>query len=264
MTFNVFCLLSGDVGSLIFKFLIPIAIRAIGLAHLQNTIVEFIYQDEYFVAINKPNGLLVHRSNIASDASEFALQLVRDAMGQYVYPVHRLDRKTSGVLLFALSSDIARKLQETMERGAAQKRYLAIVRGFFPDEINLVHPLTNEKGKIQDAETFFSCINRSELEIAFGKHASSRYSIIEAFPKTGRMHQIRRHLDHLRHPIIGDRPWGCNKQNKLFLEKWNMNTMLLHAISMSIPHPINTQMIEINAEMPAEFKRMLHELRLEL
>jgi tRNA pseudouridine65 synthase len=78
------------------------------------------------------------------------------------------------------------------------------------------------------------------------------------------MHQIRRHLDHLRHPIIGDRPWGCNKQNKLFLEKWNMNTMLLHAISMSIPHPINTQMIEINAEMPAEFKRMLHELRLEL
>ncbi len=224
--------------------------------------VNFIYRDEHFVAINKPNGLLVHRSYIASDASEFALQLVRDALGQYVYPVHRLDRKTSGVLIFGLSSEIARKIQESMESGAAQKRYLAIVRGFFPDEIQLNHPLINEAGKSQEAETYFKFIKRTELDIPLGKHATSRYSLIEAFPRTGRMHQIRRHLDHLRHPIIGDRPWGCNKQNKLFLDKWEMNTMMLHAVSMKIPHPISGELIEINAELPTEFQRMLDLLSL--
>ena len=219
--------------------------------------MNFIYRDEHFVAINKPNGLLVHRSYIASDASEFALQLVRDALGQYVYPVHRLDRKTSGVLIFGLSSEIARKIQESMESGAAQKRYLAIVRGFFPDELQLNHPLINEADKSQEAETYFKNIKRTELDIPLGKHATSRYSLIEAFPRTGRMHQIRRHLDHLRHPIIGDRPWGCNKQNKLFLDKWEMNTMMLHAVSMKIPHPISGELIEINAELPTEFQRML-------
>ncbi len=223
--------------------------------------MNFIYKDQDFVAINKPNGLLVHRSSIAADASEFALQLVRDALDQYVYPVHRLDRKTSGVLLFALSSENAKKLQQLMEGGAVQKRYLAIVRGFFPEEINLNHPLANEKGKIQEAETFFRCLKHTELEIPFGKHQTSRYSLIEAFPRTGRMHQIRRHLDHLRHPIIGDRPWGCNKQNKLFLEKWNMNTMMLHADSLVLPHPVSGEIITLRAELPEEFERMLKELK---
>ena len=224
--------------------------------------MTFLYKDEYFVAINKPNGLLVHRSYIASDASEFALQLVRDAIGQYVYPVHRLDRKTSGVLIFGLSSEMARKLQESMELGYAQKRYLAIVRGFFPDEINLNYALANEAGKMQEAETLFRCLKKTELDIPFGKHSTSRYSLIEAFPRTGRMHQIRRHLDHLRHPIIGDRPWGCNKQNKLFLEKWNLNNMMLHAISMTIPHPVHDKILEIKADLPSEFERMLSLLNL--
>jgi tRNA pseudouridine65 synthase len=115
---------------------------------------------------------------------------------------------------------------------------------------------------MQEAETFFRCIIHAELEIPQGKHTTSRYSLIEAFPRTGRMHQIRRHLDHLRHPIIGDRPWGCNKQNKLFLEKWNMNTMMLHAVTMKIPHPVSGELIELNAEIPAEFQRMLELLKL--
>lgn len=216
-----------------------------------------IYQDEYFVAINKPNGLLVHRSPIAADASEFALQIVRDMLGQYVYPVHRLDRKTSGVLLFALSSEIAKKLQQTMESGAAQKRYLAIVRGYFSGEIDLDYPLTNDDGKTQEAQTFFRSIEQTELPIPFGKHQSSRYSFVEAFPRTGRMHQIRKHLDHLRHPIIGDRPWGCNKQNKLFLERWGLNNMLLHAFSLALPHPVSETPLLLTAKLPAEFERML-------
>jgi len=215
-----------------------------------------IYQDEYFVAINKPNGLLVHRSNIAADASEFAVQKVRNLIGKKVFPVHRLDRKTSGVLLFALSSEMAKTLQGLMEAGNVQKRYLAIVRGHFPDEVHLQHDLTNEAGTIQHAETHFKALSKSELPIPFGKHATSRYSLIEAFPKTGRMHQIRRHLNHLRHPIIGDRPWGCNKQNKLFLERWSMNTMLLHAQLVALPHPVTNSHCIIKAPLPDDFDRM--------
>jgi tRNA pseudouridine65 synthase len=208
------------------------------------------------VAINKPNGLLVHRSPIAADASEFALQIVRDMLGRHVYPIHRLDRKTSGVLLFALDSVSARAFQQAMESDHAQKRYLAIVRGYFPGEINLNHPLTNDDGKTQEAETLFRCIKTTEIEIPFGKHSTSRYSLIEAFPKTGRMHQIRKHLDHLRHPIIGDRPWGCNKQNKLFLEKWELNNMMLHADSINIIHPFSNEKLFIKANQPEEFLRI--------
>jgi tRNA pseudouridine65 synthase len=218
--------------------------------------LEILYQDEYLVAINKPNGLLVHRSPIAADASEFALQIVRDMLGRHVYPIHRLDRKTSGVLLFALDSVSARAFQQAMESDHAQKRYLAIVRGYFPGEINLNHPLTNDDGKTQEAETLFRCIKTTEIEIPFGKHSTSRYSLIEAFPKTGRMHQIRKHLDHLRHPIIGDRPWGCNKQNKLFLEKWELNNMMLHADSINIIHPFSNEKLFINANQPEEFLRI--------
>jgi tRNA pseudouridine65 synthase len=208
------------------------------------------------VAINKPNGLLVHRSPIAADASEFALQIVRDMLGRHVYPIHRLDRKTSGVLLFALDSVSARAFQQAMESDHSQKRYLAIVRGYFPGEINLNHPLTNDDGKTQEAETLFRCIKTTEIEIPFGKHSTSRYSLIEAFPKTGRMHQIRKHLDHLRHPIIGDRPWGCNKQNKLFLERWELKNMMLHAESINIFHPFYNQNLIIKANFPEEFLRI--------
>ena len=205
---------------------------------------------------------MVHRSPIAADASEFALQLVRDMLGKHVYPIHRLDRKTSGVLLFALDSASARAFQQAMENNQTQKRYLAIVRGFFPGEIDLNYPLTNDDGKIQEAETLFRCLKTTEINIPFGKHSTSRYSLVEAFPKTGRMHQIRKHLDHLRHPIIGDRPWGCNKQNKLFLEKWALKNMMLHAESIQIIHPFSNENLILRANLPEEFQRIQNILNL--
>lgn len=223
---------------------------------MENKELDIIYKDDFFVVINKPHGLLVHKSPIAADAQEFALQLVRDQIQQKVFPVHRLDRKTSGVLVFALSSEMASALQKTMENEATQKRYLAIVRGFFPDEIDLDYPLTNDKGKVQEARTSFKTLLRSEIDLPFGQHATSRYSLIEAFPKTGRMHQIRKHLNHLRHPIIGDRPHGCSKQNRLFLEKWNMNTMLLHANDLTMVHPVSQQDLHLEASTHDVFNRM--------
>lgn len=225
--------------------------------------LDIVYQDEFFVAVNKPHGLLVHRSSIAADAEEFALQILRNQIQKKVFPIHRLDRKTSGILVFALSSQIAAKLQHSLEQPETQKAYLAIVRGFFPDKIDVNHPLTNDKGKTQEAITFFETIKQSELPIPFGKHSSSRYSLIKAYPKTGRMHQIRKHLNHLRHPIIGDRPHGCNKQNKLFKEKWNMTTMMLHAVELNIKHPVNGNILQIKAPLFKAFKETIKNLELE-
>ena len=222
-----------------------------------NNTLEVIYQDEYLVAVNKPHGLLVHRSPIAADASEFAIQLLRDQLGMKVFPVHRLDRKTSGVLLFALNEDMNRIMQEGFMNKKVKKKYLALVRGFTPASGVIDYALTNEKGKVQDAITHFTTLKTYELPIPFGKQESSRYSLVEVNPETGRMHQIRKHFAHIFHPIIGDRPHGCNKQNKLFLERWNMNTMLLHASEITFEHPETSQSIIINAEIGDEFTRIL-------
>lgn len=224
--------------------------------------LEIIYQDEHLVAINKPNGLLVHRSPIAADASEFALQLLRDQIGQHVFPIHRLDRKTSGVLLFSLDKETAKLVQDEFLQNRVLKKYLAIVRGFFPEKIEVDYPLTNDRNKKQEAQTNFYNNKHTELNISFGKHSTSRYSLITAFPKTGRQHQIRKHLNHLRHPIIGDRPHGCNKQNKLFKEKWDMMTMLLHAEELKFKHPYNKNEVILKASLNEEFLRMKKELKL--
>lgn len=226
--------------------------------------LQILYEDPYLVAINKPHGLLVHRTKMAKDAKEFALQLLRDQLQQKVYPIHRLDRKTAGVLLFGLDADTVRKVQQLFAERQVKKKYLAIVRGFFPDEITVDYALTNDSGKTQDAITKFSTIAQTELDMPFGKHTTSRYSLIEAFPQTGRMHQIRKHLNHLRHPIIGDRPHGCNKQNKLFLEHWGLRSMLLHAQQLELRHPITDEVITINAELSTVFQKMLHNLQFPL
>jgi len=224
--------------------------------------LEIIYQDKDLVAINKPHGLLVHRSSIAADASYFALQILRNQIGQHVFPIHRLDRKTSGILLFGLNSKIVQLVQKEFLNYSVEKKYMAIVRGFFPEKVKVDYALTNDRNKTQEAITFFQKIKQTELDIPFGKYLTSRYSLIEAIPKTGRQHQIRKHLNHLRHPIIGDRPHGCNKQNKLFKEKWNLTTMLLHAKELMFYHPILKKELHLTADYSPEFLQMKKILQL--
>lgn len=217
--------------------------------------LEIIYQDDHLVAINKPHGLLVHRTNIAGDVSEFALQLLRDKLGVKVYPCHRLDRKTSGVLLFALDETTNSLMQKKFADGLVKKKYLAIVRGF-TDGVGIIdYPLKKDNSKEQEAVTTYKTLDRTELEIPFSGQSTSRYSLVEIKPLTGRMHQIRKHFAHIFHPIIGDRPYGCNKQNKLFKEKWNMTSMMLHACSLSFDHPTNKDKVSITAQPSIEFLR---------
>lgn len=224
--------------------------------------LEILYQDAHLIAINKPHGLLVHRSKIATNTDVYALQLLRDQIGQKVYPVHRLDRKTSGVLLFALSPEINTQLQSQFAENLVSKTYISVVRGFTPHSETIDYALTNDSGKTQDAITSYHTIKRSEIEVPLGKFTTSRYSFIEIRPLTGRFHQIRKHLAHIFHPIIGDRPHGCNKQNKLFKEKWNMMSMMLHANVLVFTHPISNDSIRIEADLSTEFQRTLLFLKL--
>ena len=224
--------------------------------------LEILYEDDWIIAINKPAGLLVHRSSIATNTDVYALQLLRDQVGYHVFPIHRLDRKTSGVLLFAKDKRSVHLFQKAFSSDQSTKTYIALVRGYFSDEIKVDYDLTNDKGKTQNAVTEFKLISTTEINVPLGKFNTSRYSLIQARPKTGRMHQIRKHLNHLRHPIIGDRPHGCNKQNKLFLEKWNLTKMLLHAKEVEVHHPHLDQKVVIESCLPEHFGQIVEVLSL--
>jgi len=220
--------------------------------------LDILFHDEYLVAVNKPHGLLVHRSPIAMDAQEFALQLLRDQINHWVNPVHRLDRKTGGILLFALDKEIEIAMHQLFAQNLVGKKYLAIVRGHTPDKEEVDYPLRKENGVLQDAFTTYKTLKRAEIPIALGAHVASRYSLVEASPQTGRMHQLRKHFAHVNHPIIGDRPHGCNKQNKLFKETWEMTTMMLHASEITFIHPVTKENVNIKAPLQDEFKRVMN------
>ena len=223
-------------------------------------LLDILYEDEHLVAINKPHDLLVHRTKIAAQADVFALQLLRDQINKHVYPNHRLDRKTGGVLLFGLNEDVHRAMQQQFAERQVKKKYLAIVRGFTDDEQTIDYSLKRENGTSQNAITNYITLDRVELDIPLGPHQTSRYSLLEINPLTGRYHQIRKHLAHIHHPIICDRPHGCNKQNKLFKEKFGLMTMMLHALELQFSHPISGEHVSITANLHSEFRRMLRGL----
>lgn len=225
--------------------------------------LEILFEDEDFVAINKPHGLLVHKSSIAADTSEFALQLLRDQIGKKVYPAHRLDRKTAGVLVFSLNKEMDSAIQTAFSQNLIKKEYLAVLRGHTDPEGTIDYPLKKDNGTIQEALTHYQTLATTEIDLPFGKFPTSRYSLVLAKPETGRMHQLRRHFAHIFHPIIGDRPHGCNKQNKLWKDTFQHDTMLLHAKSLAFSHPKTQENIFIQAQIQPEFERALGILNIE-
>ena len=230
---------------------------------MRSSELPILYQDEYYVVINKPHNLLVHRSSIAADESVFALQVLRDQLGRWVNPCHRIDRKTAGVLIFALSSEADSAMQKMFEAQAIEKHYLALVRGFVPEEGMTDRPLENEKGKLKESLTYFKCLEQIELDFEVNRYPTSRYSLVEVIPKTGRTHQIRRHFAQMRHYLIGDKTHGDCKQNKAFEERFGLDTMLLHALSVKFIHPFSQEIIEISAPLSETFNRILEEIGME-
>ena len=227
--------------------------------------LEILYQDEYIIAINKPSGLLVHKSFYARDASVFAVQELRNQIGgQHVYPIHRLDRKTSGVLLFALDKESLKIMNDRFATREVEKKYLAILRGWAPEEMTIDYDLTNDDGVKQNAITYFHRLQIAEIDLEYNNHPTSRYCLVEAIPETGRMHQLRKHFRHIFHPILGTRPHGCNKQNKLWLQTFDINKMTLHAHQLTFNHPFSNERITVNATIDDDFKKVGDILKLDL
>lgn len=232
--------------------------------------LEILYRDEFLVAINKPAGLLVHRSNIDRHETRFAVQLLRDQLGQAVFPVHRLDKPTAGVMVFALSSEVARKMMGVFMADSLEKTYLAVVRGYCPEQAIIDYPLQEELDKMTDrlaqedkaaqlAITHYQRLATVELPFAVGRYPSSRYSLLQLSPKTGRKHQLRRHLKHIFHPIIGDTTHGDGKHNDFFRRHFDCHQLLLAATALRFPHPCENTILNIQACLDVGFSRILTE-----
>jgi tRNA pseudouridine65 synthase len=243
---------------------------AVTLNLTMTEILPIIYRDEYLVAINKPGGLLVHRSEIDRHETRFAVQILRDQLGQIVHPVHRLDKPTSGVLIFALSAEVARQLGESFARHTMSKTYLALVRGHSPESGLIDHPLVEEQDKYtdkkarsnkpaQDAVTEFNTLAKIEFPFSIDKYPCTRYSLVECNPKTGRKHQLRRHLKHISHPIIGDAKHGKGNHNRFFLEKFGCGGLMLAATRMQLTHPVTGNTLSLIAPLPASFSHIIRE-----
>lgn len=204
--------------------------------------IDVLHLDDAIVVVDKPSGLSVHRGD--DQGTTFALNLTRSAIGQWVYPVHRLDRATSGVLVFALSSEHARLLHQSFSARAVQKTYLALVRGTPAPNGIIDSPMAKREGgpaveSLTEYETLFV--------------SERRLSLVEARPRTGRRHQIRRHLRRIDHPIAGDVKYGNGPDNRRYRAELGLYRLALHARSLSFTHPTSGERVTFQSPIPEDF-----------
>ncbi len=230
--------------------------------------LAIVHRDEFVVAIDKPSGLLVHRTELDRGETRFAVQLLRDQIGRHVHPVHRLDRGTSGVLLFALDRDVARVLSAQFERQQVAKRYVAIVRGHPPEAGSIDTPLVRCRDdraswpgeqladEPQAAVTLYRRLALAEIPRRVDRYPTSRYAMVELRPRTGRQHQIRRHLKHIAHPIVGDATYGKGRHNRLFAELFGCRRLLLACLQLELVHPASGEVLRVTAPLAADFARV--------
>jgi tRNA pseudouridine65 synthase len=230
--------------------------------------LPILYRDDHLIAIHKPAGLLVHRTALDRHETRFAVQLLRDQIGREVWPAHRLDRGTSGVLIFALDKETLARASASFAQNEVGKRYLAVVRGW-PEEAGLIdHPLTRQHDDYefhhpdadagpQAAVTRFERLATIELPIHVERYPTSRYALMRAFPETGRRHQIRRHFKHIAHPIIGDATHGKGVHNRMFAEHFNCARLLLACTALTLPHPVSGETLDLRAPVDGDFAQLL-------
>lgn len=236
--------------------------------------LEILHLDDKCVAVNKPPDLLVHRSFVATREKENVVRTLGRQLGRRVFTVHRLDRATSGVLIFGLDSEAARTLTMQFEQRDVAKTYHAIVRGYTEDSGTIDMPLkepydriatpaeTDENKPAQEAITKYETLARSELPISAGKYPTSRFSFVRVTPHTGRRHQIRRHLKHIAHPIIGDIKHGDHKVNQLIEREFGIRRLMLVASELRISHPTTGETMVLSASAGEDFERARELLQL--
>jgi tRNA pseudouridine65 synthase len=223
--------------------------------------LDILYLDDYLAIVNKPPGWLVHRTPLDKGETRFVLQTLRDQIGLHVWPVHRLDKGTSGVLVFALSAEVARLLGQAFESGdGLQKTYRAVVRGWPADEGLIDHALKRmpddmrtERLEVQPAQSRFATLRRFELPLPQQGFASTRCAEVALTPLTGRRHQLRRHMKHIAHPIIGDATHGKGPLNRAVADLIGLQRLWLHAQSLELPHPVSGQQLRLESPLPSEW-----------
>jgi tRNA pseudouridine65 synthase len=223
------------------------------------THLEIVYEDNSLLAVNKPAGLLVHRSKIAADETDFLLDRLCAQIGMPLYLAHRLDRATSGLLLLAKSREIAGDLGKQFMARSVRKSYLAVVRGWPESEGVIDYPLPDvrDRSPRKPALTRWRTLSTATVPIALGKYPEQRYALIEAFPETGRYRQIRKHFHHLSHHIIGDTSHGRGDHNRLWRIHFGMHRLLLHAWHLELTHPITDTALRLEASLDTEWRKIL-------
>lgn len=218
--------------------------------------VTIIYEDDYCLAVNKPNNVLVHHAKHSRNVSEelSLLQIIENHIQLKVYPIHRLDRKTSGILLLAKEKEYVSEFQDLFTRNTIQKTYYGIVRGFSPENKIIDSPVKGRDAKVyKEALTHLKTLNNITLDIPVKPYDSSRYSLVELQPKTGRMHQLRVHMNKISHPLIGDPKYGDKNHNVMFETHFNCQRLFLHAGKLEFLHPFSNELLKLTAEFPKDW-----------
>ena len=224
--------------------------------------LDILYTDDYLAIVHKPAGWLVHRTPLDKGETRFVLQALRDQLGRPVWPLHRLDKGTSGVLAFALDAQAARTMGLRFESGEGlHKTYRAIVRGW-PEDAGLIdHALKrmpddmrSEREEYQAAQTAYRTLLRGELPLRQGDFATTRWAQVELQPLTGRRHQLRRHMKHIAHPIMGDATHGKGPLNRAIAEHIGFNRLWLHALRLELSHPVHNAVLRIEAPLAPEWE----------
>jgi tRNA pseudouridine65 synthase len=234
--------------------------------------LQILYRDEHYVAVFKPAGLIVHRSKLTLPHEPVLMQALRDQIGQFLYPVHRLDRPTAGLVIFGLSRPSAGRLGQLFIDRQVDKYYQALVRGFVEPEFSINRPLrekfgeewepgSTENNPLQNAETHFRRIEQFEAPWPTPEFESTRYSLLEIKPVTGRWHQIRRHLNHVAKPVIGDHRHGDHRYNQLVYNRSGVYRMLLTALRVDFRHPFTGEMLAITTGRGSQFDHVIDQLR---
>lgn len=225
-----------------------------------------IHRDDHLLAVHKPAGLLVHRSPIDRHETEFALQYARELNGgEHVYPIHRLDRPTSGLLLFARDPETASVLGRALMAGEVRKTYLAMVRGWTPEGGVIDEPLRDKaidrrddsEQVLREALTRYRRLAITEIPVAVEGYATSRYSLVELHPETGRKHQLRRHMQHISHPMVGDTNYGRTRHNHYFAQRFGQGRLMLAATALSFLHPATGEPLTLTAAPEEGFLQVL-------
>lgn len=227
--------------------------------------LKLLHLDDHLAVIDKPAGLLVHRTTLDAHEDDAALQRLRDQLGRPVWPVHRLDRGTSGVLVFALQAEVASQLGVALSERLTHKRYLALVRGWPAQDRGTVdHPLARDPElpsagqPMLDAQTHWECLQRFTVPVStHPQFPDTRLSLLACEPVQGRRHQIRRHLKHLAHPIVGDANHGKGPLNRTLAAHLGVQRMWLHALTLRLQHPVTGAPLTLEAPPGPEWARWL-------